>query len=407
MKKRTGQRWIIVAAVCGALLLLLGIFLRLRMKTAELGPGRVQDRIMARAVVTAEGGIAEIRARTEGRVLSVHVREGDRVEAGQVLAEIEGDTLAAELARLEAERNAAALTARSVAEGARAEERNALEAEVRAAQTDLDGAQDHLERLKKLRAMGGGTAADEKEAERAVAIATARVDAAQARLKLAKSGGKASDIKALEARVAAADAAVIQAKSGLDRRRLTSPIAGVVLSRRVDAGDTITLGAVPSALFEIADIARTEIRIEVEETDARRVSPGLLVRLSMPGGGEVVGEGEIERISARLERRTIGVEDARVRADGQVRTVWMSGAGLLNLPIGQRLEATIELLPREVPVLAPRSAVHIRDGRAVVDVPWGPWKREVSVRMGAADTASVELVGIEAGTRVVVGDNHK
>lgn len=406
MKKKSSQRFIWVAALCGAALIGAGIFLRLRMQTTEVAPGRVSDRIVARAVVTAEGGIAEIRARTEGRVLSVHVREGDRVEAGQLLAEIESDSLEAELLRLEAERKAAALTARSVAEGARAEEKSALEAEVRGARADLDGAQDHLERLKKVREVGGGTAAEEKEAERAVAIALARLDAAQARLKLARAGGKASDIKALEARVAAADAAVVQAKTGLDKTRLISPISGTVLSRRVDAGDTITAAAIPTALFEIADTARTEIRIEVEENDARRVSPGLKVRLTTPGGSELIGEGEIARIGARLERRTIGVEDARVRADGQVRTVWMSGAGLLNLPIGQRLEAVIELLPREVPALAPRSAVHIRDGRAVVEVPWGPWKRQVPVKMGAADAANVELLGMEAGTRVVVGGGH-
>lgn len=406
MKKKSSQRFIWVAALCGAALIGAGIFLRLRMQTTEIAPGRVSDRIVARAVVTAEGGIAEIRARTEGRVLSVHVREGDRVEAGQLLAEIESDSLEAELLRLEAERKAAALTARSVAEGARAEEKSALEAEVRGARADLEGAQDHLERLKKVREVGGGTAAEEKEAERAVAIALARLDAAQARLKLAKAGGKASDIKALEARVAAADAAVVQAKTGLDKTRLSSPISGTVLSRRVDAGDTITAAAIPTALFEIADTARTEIRIEVEENDARRVSPGLKVRLTTPGGSELIGEGEIGRIGARLERRTIGVEDARVRADGQVRTVWMSGAGLLNLPIGQRLEAMIELLPREVPALAPRSAVRIRDGRAVVEVPWGPWKRQVPVKMGAADAANVELLGMAVGTRVVVGEGH-
>ncbi len=161
MKKKSSQRFIWVAALCGAALIGAGIFLRLRMQTTEIAPGRVSDRIVARAVVTAEGGIAEIRARTEGRVLSVHVREGDRVEAGQLLAEIESDSLEAELLRLEAERKAAALTARSVAEGARAEEKSALEAEVRGALADLEGAQDHLERLKKVREVGGGTAAEE------------------------------------------------------------------------------------------------------------------------------------------------------------------------------------------------------------------------------------------------------
>ncbi|NUQ75994.1 MAG: efflux RND transporter periplasmic adaptor subunit [Polyangiaceae bacterium] len=404
MRKKKSRTWLF--AVIGAVVLLIvaGVVMRVRVKTAEVVAGEVKDRLVARAVVVAEGGIAEVRPRVDGRVLRVLVREGDKVEAGQLLAEIEGDALQAELARVEAERSAAAASAKSVAEGARVEEKLALEAEVRASKKDWELAQDRAQRVQKLREIGGGTEVDEKEALHAVDIAKARLEAAEARLKLAKAGGKSTDVRALEARVAAAEAAIAAAKTGLESTRITSPIAGVVLARRADPGDTISMAAASTSqpLFEIADTGRTEVRVEVEEPDAMRVSAGLAVTLTMPGGGEEIAKGTIGRIGARLERRTIGVEDARVRADGQVRAAWVEGTAAAGLPIGQRLEAILELQPKPVQAMVPRSAVRVRDGRAVVEVPWGPVTRDVPVKLGAADGRNVEVSGIGVGTRVVV-----
>jgi len=403
MRQKKTRAWLFAVLTGVMLLILAGVIASTRAQTTQVVAGSVNDRIVARAVVVAEGGIAEVRARTDGRVLRVLVREGDTVEVGQLLAEIEGEALAAELARVEAERSAAAASAKSMAEGARLEERLALEAEVRAARKDLELAEDRAARLKKLREIGGGTEVDEKEAVHAVDVTKARLEAAEARLKLAKSGGKSTDVRALEARVVAAEAAIAAAKTGLASARIKSPIAGVVLARRADPGDTISMAAASTSLplFEIADTEHTEVRVEVEEPDAMRVAVGVPVTLTMPGGGEVIAKGKIDRIGARLERRTIGVEDARVRADAQVRAVWVEGAAA-GLPIGQRMEAVLELSPRPVQAMVPRSAVRVRDGRAVVEVPWGPLTRNVPVKLGAADDQNVELFGVEVGTKVVV-----
>lgn len=403
MKRRKSRRWMGFVGVAVAAVMLLLVIASSRANTAQVMSGTLSDRVVARAVVAAENGVAEVRPRIDGRVLNVSVREGDKVEAGQVLAEIEADDLQAEVARREAERQAAAATVRSAAEGARPEERAALEADARAAQHDYELAQDRQQRIAKLREIGGGTEAEAQEADHGAEIAKARLDAAQARLRLAKAGGKSTDVKALEARVAAADEAIKEAKTGLSRTKLLAPVAGVVLARRIDAGDTITSVSSAAALpvFEIADVAKTEVRVEVEEGDAMRLRIGVPVTLTMPGSHEPVAQGKVSRLGARLERRTIGMEDARVRADGQVRSLWVE-APAADLPIGQRLEAILELTPRQVQAMVPRGALRIRDGRAVVEVPWGPWTKRIPVTLGAADENHVELFGVAVGTKVVV-----
>ncbi len=103
-----------------------------RRPTARVAPATLPERLIARAEVVPSDGVAEVRARAEGRVLRVLVREGDRVRAGQLLAEIEAESLQAEVQRRQAERSALDANAASVAAPARPDERALAEAEAAA-----------------------------------------------------------------------------------------------------------------------------------------------------------------------------------------------------------------------------------------------------------------------------------
>jgi multidrug efflux pump subunit AcrA (membrane-fusion protein) len=185
---------------------------------------------------------------------------------------------------------------------------------------------------------------------------------------------------------------------------IKAPVHGTILSRRVEIGDTVGPGseAAPPA-FEIADLTRTELRIEIEEDDAPRVVVGLPVTARYPGTVTEVARGHVSRLGPRFERRAL-MDDPLARADGSVRVAWVEWDGARpNAPLGQRLDATIALPPRKVALLAPRKGVHVRDGRAVVDAIWLLWTHEVPVEIGAVDEDSAELQGLEAGTRIALG----
>jgi hypothetical protein len=118
----------------------------------------------------------------------------------------------------------------------------------------------------------------------------------------------------------------------------------------------------------------------------------------------VLGNARIAKLSARLERRTIDADDARVRAEGLVRAAWLEWTEreAPALALGQHLDGIVQLGSRQASALVPRSAVAVRDGRATVRVPFGPWASERDVELGAADDRNVEVRGIEAGTRVLL-----
>src|SRR5262245_44536621 len=99
----------------------------------------------------------EVRARLEGELLSVHVREGEFVRPGQVLA------------RFEASEEESA--------------QRSAEADVTAARTELSTAKWNLEQTRELFKEGAVPERDVKAGEQVVAAASARLAAAESRLR--------------------------------------------------------------------------------------------------------------------------------------------------------------------------------------------------------------------------------
>lgn len=402
--RRLGRWWVGALALVAASGAGLWIHGRATAETATVEAGDVGERIVARAVVVPREGVAEVRPRSDGKVLAVLVREGQRVKSGELLAEIEPETVASEVTRREAELDSLRGSANSVAQGARPEEISLAEAELRATKEELELAETRAAREQKLADRGVSAVAAADEAKRSLGVARARVEAADARLRLAKAGGSKSDVTAANARVRAARAAVSQAKQELDKTKIFAPIAGVVLLRGIDPGDVIAGSAagVGAPVFEIADVSNVELRMEVEEVDSSRLVAGLAVRVKPSGRPETLGTGTVSRVGARLQRRSIGAFDARERGEGWVRVGWVDVRWEDDrvMPLGQRVEVVAELPPRKVAARVPRESVRIRNGRATVDLASGLGFRETAVQLGAADDTHVEVSGLPVGARV-------
>ena len=376
-----------------------------RQALAHVAPGAIAETVVARAMLEPLDGAAKVRARVDGRVTAVFVRAGQRVEAGAPLARIGNESLDAEVTRRQLEADAAEQAAASVREGARPEEAAALEAELGAARQELALARDRLARQEALQRKRGTTDEAVTEARRTAAAAQGRVEASAARARLARAGGRPSDLQAALARAAAARAAVAQAKDLLTYAALNAPVSGVVLSRRIDPGDVVTTFEQSPVLFEIADPARVELRAEVEELDAVKLTVGLPVDVGLSGEPGVLATGTVTRLGQRMERRVIGASDARQRADSLVRPVWCSltpaAASHPGWPLDYRFEVAIRLPSVLVQTRLPRSAVRLSNGRALVRQPGFPWPAEQAIRLGIVDGSFVQVLGMAVGTPVL------
>ncbi len=208
--------------------------------------------------------LVEVSTEMSGTIKAVHVENNDRVTAGQLLAELDSETLEIELARAKAQVAAA-------------------RAKVREAEAQLTANSNELERKRTLARKDLATRRD--------------LDAATAKL-----GQRQAEIEALTAELSFALANQNIAETNVRRARVLSPIDGVVLRRNVEPGQTVAASLQAPVLFRLAqNLDNMQIRVDIDEADALLVRPGQPATF-------VVQAMRNRQLEARVEKLFLGPE---------------------------------------------------------------------------------------------------
>ena len=222
------------------------------------------------AIVSASGKIqpkrsVNISADTMGRVTNLAVEEGDRVDKGQFLLQVDPRNLASAFNQSEASLAAS----RSQMEQLRVSSESA--------KASLKQAQDNFNRQQQL--WKGGLTTREA------------LDAAESTLKMRQAEANAAErqIETQRLRVQQEQASLENAKYNLSKVRIESPIKGIVTRRNIEEGETVVIGTMNNAgtvLLTIADMSVIEAEVEVDETDIPTVQFGQVAKITidaMPG----------------------------------------------------------------------------------------------------------------------------
>lgn len=191
-----------------------------------------------------------------GRVDSVAVREGDTVQAGDVLVQLEQ----AELQAAVQQSQASLAQAQAQLANVRTNSRIGNQAQVAQAQASVTQAQSDWARNQQLVAQGFLSKAALDEKRKALDVATAQLQAAQAQAAASADGG--AELKGAEAQVLQAQAALVAAHAKLAQTRILAPSAGKVLLRDVEPGQIVQTG---TALLQLALQGPTLIVAQVDE----------------------------------------------------------------------------------------------------------------------------------------------
>ena len=223
------------------------------------------ERRSLEAVVSASGKIepklsVDISASTMGRVTRLAFSEGDRVESGQFLLEIDPEALRAAVDRGEAGLNASRSTQQQA------------EVSVKSARVNLQLARDNLERQENLWEL------------RLISRETYEIAVTDVTL-------RESDLEAREVEVATQAQRILQEEANLDSARyeltkvtITAPITGVVTRRDIEEGETVVVGTMNNqgtVLATIADLSVIEAEVEVDETDIPAVELGQTAKVTI------------------------------------------------------------------------------------------------------------------------------
>jgi HlyD family secretion protein len=267
----------------------------------------------------------EVRVAPEvgGRVVELKVAEGDRVEAGAVIARL--DTADAELAkqRAAAERDQAVAQLRLLQAGARAEDirqaaaqAESARADVAAAEAELQSAEADLQRFEALLASNSGSRKQRDDAATRRQVAVSRVTAARERTQAAveavarlRAGARPEEIAAARARVAAVEAQIATLDKAVADAVLKSPVAGTVTAKLVDAGEMI---APRTPVVVVTDLDTAWANVYVDEPMVPRLRVGQKATLVTDAGQRI--EGAITFISPKAEFTPRNVQTAAERS---------------------------------------------------------------------------------------------
>ena len=324
----------------------------------------------------------EIRvgSRVGGRILRVHVAEGQRVSVGQPLLELEPFDLQAELQQAEANlaareadlaRLRAGLRPEEVAQakaryeqlqarvdelaaGPRPQEIEAARARVAVAQAQLQLARENFRRVTRLVETNATTQENLDRATEALAAAegelaarseelnlllagtreetvrAARAQAEEARLAwtLAEQGFRQEDVAQAQAARDAAAAAVASAQARLAELTVVSPVAGVVEAIELQPGDLIPAG---SPALSLMDDSRLWVRAYVPE-DRLGLRTGQPLQIAVDSFPGRLFAGELTFISRQAEFTPSNVQtpEERVKQVFRIKVELREGLDVLR-----------------------------------------------------------------------------
>jgi HlyD family secretion protein len=265
-----------------------------------------------------------LAAEAGGRILTLSVKEGDRVQQGQSILTLDTRDTRLAIDRANAEKTAAEAQLRLVQAGARIEDIRQAQAQIESARagvagarTELDAAAQDLERFDTLLKNNSGSRKQRDDAAVRRDVARDRLAATESRVKTAtealaklRAGARPEEIAAARARVATVSAQIAMLEKGLGDATLVSPISGLVTERLVEIGEVIPPRA-PAVV--VVDLDQAWADVFVPEPTVPQIKIGQPATLFTDAGGSGIA-GTIAYISPKAEFTPRNVQTAEERS---------------------------------------------------------------------------------------------
>ena len=213
----------------------------------------------------------ELGVQITGSVKTVPVNEGQTVHSAQVLIALEDAELLANVRQAEL----AVTQARAKLRQLREVQAPLAEQALLQAQANQDAATRALQRTQDLFNQGFVGQAALDESMRAEQVMRAQVKSTQQQLSSARSGG--SDMAVAESALSQAQAGAELATSRLRYSQVLAPVAGTLIARNVEAGDTVQPGKV---LMVLSPAGETQLVVQIDEKHLNLLKLGQSAQVS-------------------------------------------------------------------------------------------------------------------------------
>ena len=230
----------------------------------------------------ADADNVNVAAKVTARLQTLHVREGDRVAAGQVLFELDSPEVAARERQADAVVAAAQAVAEKAEEGARSEDIRAAEANWKRAVAGAELATATFRRVDNLFREGVVTRQKRDEAQAQARSSEELARAARAQYDQALAGARRQDKAAALAQVQQAEGARAEVEAARQETVGRAPLAGEVGKRLSDIGELVPAGY---PVFTLVDIDHMWVALTLREDQLHGLTPGVTLQGAIPALG--------------------------------------------------------------------------------------------------------------------------
>lgn len=380
-------------------------------------PVQTQDwvvQIQANGVVQATQKI-NLSPEESGRIAQLFVTEGDRVQQGQIIAQMDSERIQAQVNQYAALLEKAKADLELKRSGTRPEEIAEAEARVMtteaavvAAQARLNRAAEELDRYQLLVQEGavsqnsfGEFVAKQQEARANLAAELARLAEQQESLHKAKNGLRPQEIEQAAAEVAYAEAQLAVYQSQLDNTVIRAPFAGIITRCFAQAGDFVTPttsassseGATSTSIAELS--SGLEIEAKLAEATIAKIYPGQMVDIQTDTYANKAFKGEVSLIAPRA------VQENNITSF-RVKVALSTGQDMLKS--GMNVKLTFLSEPIKNALVIPLATVVTQpDGQTGVYVVDADQVRFQPIQVSATSSGQVQvLAGLKRGDRVLI-----
>lgn len=377
-------------------------------------PAVVASPIVERTVAASQtfvGTVQPVRTATigsavDGRVVEFAVEEGDRVEAGQKLAQLLTETISLELAAAEAELELRSERLAELRNGSRPEEIEQARARMASAEARRRYANARRERA--VAAYQTQRVISDDELDEAIALAGEAEQAyleAKAAHDLAVAGPRAEAIAQAKAEVDMQEAVVERLSDQITKHTIISRFAGYVVAEFTEEGAWVNRG---DPVAEVVAIDQVEVVAQVVEQSVAYIRPGVATDVVVPALGDRVLTGHVSVTIPRADSRS-RTFPVKVLVQNEITESGpLLKPGMLArvvLPVGSKGRAL--MAPKDAVVLGGRSpVVFVVDG---VSAAGGEGAvRPVPVTLGVASGSLIEVTGdLKPGDLVATEGNER
>ena len=365
----------------------------------------------------------EVKSEATGRITEFYVEEGDTVAQGDLICKLDQSNQLLVVQAREIQLSQMRLAYDEARQATSPTMQSAYESAVTSAQANFDNAleardnaQLSFDRVEELHGKGYATDQEMDNARQNLVAAQTALDAARsnfddAELKL-KSFNENSDENSIEqSRLAleAAKVALNEARKQLGDSVIASPIAGIILEKQLDVGDSVvsinSAYGGGNAIVKVADLSRIQIRTYVDEIDIGKIKVGQHATITV----DTYFDREFEGVVTNIFPQGVTTGQGLVNFVVIVEVDNTEGLLLGNMTASVKIEADVQKDVLLIPLAATRAGdkpdttiVHVlKAGEDPDDSKAKTEEREV--KLGDTDYYDVVVLeGLDTGDMVKV-----